>query len=127
MSVRLAGKSAVNFLNNFRFTQHGITTFTKHGNKHCRALEILKKIWTCLTFIQLYSHLSYSQGGGNKRGGVNKPTYVNHFSFQDSPPPDPDAALTLRLAQAAAAAASSMGMMGGMMMMTELNFQDRLF
>ena len=49
------------------------------------------------------------------------------FSFQDIPPPDPDAALTLRLAQAAAAAASSMGMMGGMMMMTELNFQDRLF
>ena len=32
-------------LNNFRFTQHGFTTFTKHRNKHCRALEILKKIW----------------------------------------------------------------------------------
>ena len=54
-------------------------------------------------------------------------TYVNPFFFQDPDPPETDTALTLRLAQAAAAAASSMGMMGGMMMMTELNFQDRLF
>ena len=60
---------------------------------------------------------------------VSKLAYVKYvfFSFQDSPPPDPDSALALRLAQAAAAAASSMGMMGGMMMMTELNFQDGLF
>ena len=43
--------SAAKFLNNFMFTQHGFTTLTKHGNKHCHALEILKKMWTCLTFI----------------------------------------------------------------------------
>ena len=27
------------------------TNFTTGGNKHCCALEILKKIWTCLAFI----------------------------------------------------------------------------
>ena len=54
MSVGLACESAAKFLNNFRFTQHGFTILTKHGNKDCCALEILKKIWTCLTFIQLY-------------------------------------------------------------------------
>ena len=30
------------------------TNLTKLGNEHCRALEILKKIWICLEFIQLY-------------------------------------------------------------------------
>ena len=35
--------SAPKILNNFRFTQHGFTILTKHGNKHCRKLEILKK------------------------------------------------------------------------------------
>ena len=33
-------KVSCKFLNNFRFTQHGFTTFTKHRKKHCRALEI---------------------------------------------------------------------------------------
>ena len=39
--------------NNFTFSVQ-FTNLTKRGNEHPRALEILKKIWICLTFIQLY-------------------------------------------------------------------------
>ena len=54
-------KVSCKILNNFRFTQHGFTTLTKHRNKHCCALEILKKIWTCLTFIYLYLFKSFGK------------------------------------------------------------------
>ena len=49
--------SAAKFLNNFRFTQHGFTTLTKHGNNQTNwriTLENLKNIWICLVFIWLY-------------------------------------------------------------------------
>ena len=36
--------------NNFTFDVQ-FTNLAKRWNKHCRALEILKKIWICLTFI----------------------------------------------------------------------------
>ena len=81
-------------------------------------------IVTGTIFLQCYRVLERVY---HKLHNIREALRLFHFSFQDSPPPDPDPALTLRLAQAAAAAASSMGMMGGMMMMTELNFQDRLF
>jgi hypothetical protein len=42
--------------NNFTFSIQ-FTNLTKCGNKHCRALEILKKIWICLTFIYLAVNL----------------------------------------------------------------------
>ena len=39
-----------NFMFSFQFSFQ-FTNLTTHGNKHCCALEILKKIWTCLAFI----------------------------------------------------------------------------
>ena len=36
--------------NNFTFSGQ-FTNLKKLGNKHCCALEILKKIWICLAFI----------------------------------------------------------------------------
>ena len=49
--------SAAKLLNNFRFTQHGFTTLTKHRNNQTNwriTLENLKYIWICFVFFQLY-------------------------------------------------------------------------
>ena len=43
--------------NNLTFSVQ-FTNLTKRGNRHCRALEILKKIWICLVFIWLYAQPS---------------------------------------------------------------------
>ena len=45
-----ANPTDTSYKNTFMFSVQ-FTNLTIRGNKHCRALEILKKIWTCLAFI----------------------------------------------------------------------------
>jgi hypothetical protein len=45
-----ANSTDISCKNTFMFSVQ-FTNLTIRGNKHCRALEILKKIWTCLAFI----------------------------------------------------------------------------
>ena len=51
-----ANPTDISCKNTFLFSGQ-FTNLTIRGNKHCHALEILKKIWTCLAFDEI-SHLN---------------------------------------------------------------------